>query len=223
MLIIKYNPILFTADFGPALSAILLDTEKKSNVAFKDMCMIQDIAFSVTHPVTGKEMEWKELVSDPLTSINWIHSTSNKLNRMAQGVGEKTDGKQQTRGTYIIFFIPSYKNPKGQKVTYIQKVCTYCPDKSESNQTRFTAMGNFITDYTSKISTKTARLELIKMHWNSVLSTKKAKYMTIKQLDRRQIHRHHLRLELLKIRNEIINARLCKGRTKSIQLFTIFK
>ena len=38
-------------------------------------------------------------------------------------------------------------------------------------------MGNFITDYTGEISTETARLELIKMYWNSVLSTKKAKYM----------------------------------------------
>ena len=40
-------------------------------------------------------------------------------------------------------------------------------------------MGNFITDYTGEISTKTVGLELIKMHWNSVLSAKKAKYMTM--------------------------------------------
>ena len=40
-------------------------------------------------------------------------------------------------------------------------------------------MGNFITDYTGKISTETAGLELIKLHWNSVLSTKNAKYMTM--------------------------------------------
>ena len=40
-------------------------------------------------------------------------------------------------------------------------------------------MRNFITDYTGEISTETAGLELIKVHWNSVLSTKKAKYMTM--------------------------------------------
>ena len=40
-------------------------------------------------------------------------------------------------------------------------------------------MGNFITDYTGEISTKTAGLELIKMHWNSVILVTKAKYMTI--------------------------------------------
>ena len=40
-------------------------------------------------------------------------------------------------------------------------------------------MGNFIKDYKGKIITETAGLELIKMHWNSVLSTRKTKYMTM--------------------------------------------
>lgn len=40
-------------------------------------------------------------------------------------------------------------------------------------------MGNFITDYTGKISIETVGLKLIKVHLNSVLSTEKSKYMTI--------------------------------------------
>ena len=48
--------------------------------------MIQDIAFFVMHPVTDKEIEWKELVSDPLISAEWTHSTSNELGKMAQSV-----------------------------------------------------------------------------------------------------------------------------------------
>ena len=83
---------------------------------------------------------------------------------MAQGVGRNTDSTQRTKGTNTIFFIPFYKVPKGRNVTYIQKVCTYRPQKTEQNQTRFTAMGNFITNYTGEISNKTAGLELIKMH-----------------------------------------------------------
>ena len=58
-------------------------------------------------------------------------------------------------------------------------MCTYRPNKAEQNRTRFTAMGNFITNYTSEISTETAGLELIKIQWTSVLSTNKAKYMTM--------------------------------------------
>ena len=45
--------------------------------------MIQDIAFSVQHPITGKELEWRELVSDSLTSpigffpqaMNWVNGS----------------------------------------------------------------------------------------------------------------------------------------------------
>ena len=77
---------------------------------------------------------------------------------MAQGVGENTDSTQLKIGVDTIFFIPYNNVPKGRKVTYIQKVCTYRPDKSEPNWTRFTAMGNLITNYTGKISTETAGL-----------------------------------------------------------------
>ena len=56
-LIIEYSPISFTEGFGPALSAILCKTIKLSNISFKDISMIQHIVFSVTHLVTGKEIE----------------------------------------------------------------------------------------------------------------------------------------------------------------------
>ena len=56
-LIIEYNPIPFTAGFGPDLSAIIRKTETLSNITFKDLSIIQDITFSVTHLVTGKERE----------------------------------------------------------------------------------------------------------------------------------------------------------------------
>ena len=95
--------------------------------------MIQDMAFSITHPITGKIMELKELVSDSLTSADWTISTSNKLGWMAQGVGKNADGTQRTKGPNTIFFIPVSKVPKGHKVTYIHKVCTYCSDKTEPN------------------------------------------------------------------------------------------
>ena len=85
-------------------------------------------------------MEWKDLVSDPLTSTDWTFSTSNELGRMAQGVGRNKDGTQRTKGTNTIFFIPANKVPFGQKITYIQKVRTYRPNKAEQNRTRFTAM-----------------------------------------------------------------------------------
>ena len=73
---------------------------------------------------------------------------------MSQGVGKKADDTQITKGTNTIFFILASKVPFGRKVIYIQKVCTYRPDKAEPNRMRFIAMGNFITNYGGKISQK---------------------------------------------------------------------
>ena len=56
-LIIENNPISFIAGYGPALSAIINKTETLSNIAFKDLSIIQDIVFSAQNPINGKEME----------------------------------------------------------------------------------------------------------------------------------------------------------------------
>ena len=126
--------------------------------------MIQDIAFFVQHPINSEEMEWKELISVPLTSADWTISKTSKLGWVAQIVGKNADGTQRTKGTGTIFFVLASNVPNGRKVTYICKVCSYRPDKAEPNQKRFTAMGNFITNYGGEISTETAGLELIKIH-----------------------------------------------------------
>ena len=51
------------------------------------------------------------------------------------------------------------------------------PEKDEKERTRTTAGGNLITDYPGDVSTDTASLETIKIHWNSVVSTPGAKWM----------------------------------------------
>ena len=61
--------MLFIVGLLAILSAIIQDKENKSNVAFKVLRVIQDIAFSVTHPVTIKETEWKESVMCPLSAL----------------------------------------------------------------------------------------------------------------------------------------------------------
>jgi hypothetical protein len=69
------------------------------------------------------------------------------------------------------------------------------------NRTRITAGGNLITDYPGDVSTETAGLETVKIHWNSVLSTPGAKWMGMDisnmylntPLDRYEYMRMHLR------------------------------
>jgi hypothetical protein len=84
-----------------------------------------------------------------------------------------------TPTTNTIFFLHKHKIPPGRIVTYARFICTFRPEKTEQNSTRLTVGGNLITDYTGETSTDTAGLELIKLHWLSVLSTKNAKYMTM--------------------------------------------
>ena len=87
-MIIEYNPILYTAGYGAAISSIIKKAEIQTNIALTDLSRIQDIAFSVQHPITGQEMEWRDLISEPLTSVNWTLSTSNELGRMTQMLEE---------------------------------------------------------------------------------------------------------------------------------------
>ena len=67
---------------------------------------------------------------------------------------------------------------KERTVTYAQTVCTVRPEKDKPNRTRITTGGNLL-EYPGKTTTDTAGLELIKIHWQLVLSTENAKYMTI--------------------------------------------
>ena len=62
---------------------------------------------------------------------------------------------------------------------YARFVCTYRAEQEEKNRIRLTVGVNFITGYEGDIITDTTGLELIKMHWCSVLSTEHAKYMMI--------------------------------------------
>jgi hypothetical protein len=83
------------------------------------------------------------------------------------------------RNKYNSIFFTKNKIPPGRIAAYARFVCTFRPVKAEQNRTRLTVGGNLITDYTGETSTDTAGLELIKLHWLSVLSTKNAKYMTM--------------------------------------------
>ena len=69
----------FTAGYGHALSAILKGHEQQTNLALDDLKDCQNRAYSVTHPTTGKQMEWRELVRDAATKEDWILSRSNEL------------------------------------------------------------------------------------------------------------------------------------------------
>ena len=63
-------------------------------------------------------------------------------------------------------------------VTYGQFVCTVQPKKAEPNRTRFTIGGDRI-NYPGKVATPTADMLVAKMLFNSVISTRGARFMTM--------------------------------------------
>ena len=61
---------------------------------------------------------------------------------------------------------------------YGQFMCTVRPKKAEPNWTRSTVGGDRI-NYPVEVATPTAEMLVAKMHFNSVISTKCARFMTM--------------------------------------------
>ena len=118
-------------------------------------------------------MEYRDLIKDPHHCDDWLRSCANELGNLAQGVGNRV------KGTNTIFFIHKHQVPKGRTVTYPRIVCTIRPEKEDPKRTRITVCGNFMEDYPGIVTTETADIETIKLHWNHVLSTRNGRYMTI--------------------------------------------
>jgi Reverse transcriptase (RNA-dependent DNA polymerase) len=129
-------------------------------------------ANAVTHPVTGKQMEYRQLIKDPTTRDAWQLSAANEFGRLAQSVGRRI------KGTDTITFIPHHEMPADRQATYPRFVCSERPQKQERNRTRMTVGGNLI-DYPGEKSTRTAELETTKILFNSVVSTPNARFCTM--------------------------------------------
>ena len=157
--------------------------------------------YAVTHHKTGKQMEYRQLIRDPYYKDIWLTSCADELGNLFQGV-KNEDGSLRVEGTDTCFFIPKDRVPPDRIVTHARIICDHRPQKLDRpNRTRITAGGNIITDYPNNVSTDTAGLETIKLHWNSVISTPDGRYMTMDisnmylntHLDRYEYMRFHLR------------------------------
>jgi hypothetical protein len=71
----------------------------------------QHLANAVIHPVTGKEIEYMELMKDPQLKPLWTRCFGNKFGRLLQGI-------QDIAGTDTCLFIQLTDTPKDSKITY---------------------------------------------------------------------------------------------------------
>ena len=95
---------------------------------------------------------------------------ANEFGRLAQGVGGRV------KPTNTIFFIQQDQVPINRRkdVTYGSFKCDIKPNKTETHHTRLTAGSNLI-NYSEDVGTPTADMTLVKIFFNSVISTKGAK------------------------------------------------
>ena len=119
-------------------------------------------------------LKYRQLITHPKYCEVWKNSSANEFGRLAQGVGGRI------KGTNTIFFIHKHQIPQDRwkDVTYAKFVCELKPNKAEVYRTRLTVGGDKV-HYPGDVGTPTADLTLVKMHLNSVVSTRGARYMTL--------------------------------------------
>jgi hypothetical protein len=116
-------------------------------------------------------LEYRALLKHPKFKKAWSISAANEFGRLAQGVGGRV------KGTDTIRFIRKSEVPSDRfkDVTYIKMVCQVRTEKKEPNRSRATVGGNLI-NCEDDVGTPTADLLLIKIFFNSVISTPGAKF-----------------------------------------------
>jgi hypothetical protein len=125
------------------------------------------------NPDTGLVASYDELAKSSEGPL-WVEGCADEMGRLFRGRGK--DSSMPT-GTETLFAIPFHMIPKHKKATYLRVVAAFRPEKDNPHRVRFTAGGDRI-DYAGDVSTKTADMTTIKIHLNSVLSTRRARYMT---------------------------------------------
>jgi hypothetical protein len=124
---------------------------------------------AVIHSVTGKEMQYKDLVKDPDLGPLFEIGLSNELGRICQGT-------RDIAGTNNAFFVDLTSIPKDRKITYGKLVCDFKPNKTEKHRVRLTVGGDRL-DYSGDTETSAADITTFKILINSTLSTEDAKMM----------------------------------------------
>ena len=107
----------------------------------------------------------------------WDKLYTKELGQLAQGVSG-------TEGTDTNVFIKYTEIPLDRRrhITYGKTVVTYQPEKDDPNQTRLTVGGNWIVHH-GNVSTPAVKMMTVKMHLNSMISTKGVQYCTFNLKD----------------------------------------
>jgi hypothetical protein len=133
---------------------------------------------AVLDKTMGHLMEMQHLLVNPKYKELWGKSYTKELGHLAQGM------LRVSKGTNTIVFIHRKDIPYNRKcnITYTPVCVNYCPEKEDPNCTRVTVGGNLL-HCPGDCGTPTVDMITVKLHLNSVISTKNACYCTINLKD----------------------------------------
>ncbi len=140
--------------------------------------MFEHFASPMLHPMMGETISsYKKLMNNPAMAEIWQTAFSKDFGGMAQG-----DNKMGQKGTNAMFVMTHDEIKQavaaGKFSTYMNPVVNYRKQKEDLYRIWITAGGNLI-NYESNASVRTADLDMAVIHWNSVVSTPRARYMCL--------------------------------------------
>jgi hypothetical protein len=123
---------------------------------------------------TGELLEMRHLVVNPKYKELWRKSYTSELCCLAKGI------PGVSKGTDTIVFIARNEVPfaRLKDVTYGHVCVNYCPKKDDPNCTHLTASGDRV-NFPGDWGMPTVDMVTVKLHLNSVILTKGARYCTI--------------------------------------------
>jgi hypothetical protein len=130
----------------------------------------------MVHPIPGRIISsYKTLMHNLATAKVWQTAFGKNFGGMAQGCNKA--GQKETNAMFIITHDEIRHALAAKKIfTYANPVVDYQPQKDDPRQIQITVGRNLI-NYKGDASIRTADLDTIKLHWNSVVSKDKARYM----------------------------------------------
>jgi hypothetical protein len=172
-----------------AINVLTVHKEANANTTYTPRClmkyvkkglpvMFEHFACPMVHLIIGITISSdKKLMNDPATAKVWQTAFGKEFRGMAQG-----DNKTGQKGTNAIFVMKHNELAQilraGKKITFAHPAVDHRPQKEDPNRIRITAMGNLVS-YEGELSVHTTDINTAKIHWNSVISTKKAKNMCL--------------------------------------------
>jgi hypothetical protein len=149
-------------------------------------------------------MEYRHLMKKEEYREVWSKAGAKEIGRLTQGISGVV------KGTDTMFFVEYEDIPKERRkdVTYARICVNFRPEKEDPNRVRITVGGNRI-NYPFDCGTPTADMLLVKLLFNSIISTKNAKFMSLDikdfYLNTPMERFEYMRMKIADIPDDIIN------------------